>query len=524
MTTSNNLFPSNVIHASFWAITRIPKCGEAIAKTEYLVASHLLKTCLHPLQTYHTLHQLWNTTETSHPVQSIPILGNRFTITSKEKLSARERAFDEFLGTVQWNLWCTHYETTLQKTVYLSTWSLAKHHLECLNGIHPSTLEFAEKVIAQLDTSNISNDEYAKWLTKIIQKIKMLKQPNEIIRCFLAQKKIHLLIAGDHKIYRVGDFQGQGAVKSAFAGKLLIENQKLAILEVPLKSESTEINIKREISNLQTLKEIPGVISLHGVYEEIHTDPKECKKVFLMEEWCKGALLDRLPLLKKNERIQVAFQFLRIMKDFHQNGYRHGDIKVDNIFIQGKDQKLKVKLGDLSEAHRLDCKPLTKGGSLFFMAPESLGNLLECAPTIFGINEEIQAEIFEVGLVLLELFDFQNTMEFSPTPWADQTQLFLHNRLTLSQLKDAIVEKSSRIMSNVAENHDNHENFYHALMQMIDPHDPSSRLSIDEMIQILNQLEWDSMPEPQIRKKQENTLPLPNSFRPKEFNSFIFSY
>ena len=119
----------------------------------------------------------------------------------------------------------------------------------------------------------------------------------------------------------------------------------------------------------------------------------------IIMEYCEGGdlrkILDSSKEVPITDKIMMISQILLAIKEIHEVGFIHGDLKCENIFlakkyIPGDFDNIKIKIGDfgLSEigGH------LVRGGTLGFMAPE-----------VEEFGGSFESDIYSIGKVMLEI-------------------------------------------------------------------------------------------------------------------------
>ena len=80
------------------------------------------------------------------------------------------------------------------------------------------------------------------------------------------------------------------------------------------------------------------------------------------------------PCLSEDEARRIFVQLVRGVRDMHENGIVHRDLKHLNIFISGTTEKPKVRIGDFGLSVKLSPKEnyyiRKQAGTLGYMAPE----------------------------------------------------------------------------------------------------------------------------------------------------------
>lgn len=145
---------------------------------------------------------------------------------------------------------------------------------------------------------------------------------------------------------------------------------------------------------------------------------------YMIREYLDMSLCDRMvsyPVLEHSEKMWISFQLLRIVKNLHAEGFRHGDIKPENVFLSPR--------GFVSLVDHAPFKPLVIGrnqphyfvhffsygrGSCF-LAPERF----IAGPKRPKINE-FALDWFSIGCVMAYiftngkcLFDFTSIIQYA---------------------------------------------------------------------------------------------------------------
>ena len=135
-----------------------------------------------------------------------------------------------------------------------------------------------------------------------------------------------------------------------------------------------------------------NIVKLHHYFTNDH------KTLYLILDYCENR--DLSTLVKKRKRlteVEVQYYIVNLIKALKYLHYKkrivHCDLKPGNIFLT---DKLEVKLGDFGIAKKitLDFTPINNGGTVYYMAPESLGNNKKCSFSI---------DIWAVGIIMYNL-------------------------------------------------------------------------------------------------------------------------
>lgn len=204
------------------------------------------------------------------------------------------------------------------------------------------------------------------------------------------------------------------------------------------------------------------------------------KEVFMspfMEEGDALALTEKLKgrtdELAQKIRAKAMLQMAMGVKDVHDEGWCHLDIKVDNFFVSGSDNPdtLDVRLADFDFAMKLGMADGIRDqrGSPFTMAPEIYDR------TAMGSEGGKKADIYSLGMTLWELetgdmapFNETGPNKFSPP----ENIIVLQQRLSDNGVSLNPAERTP---------------LQNLIIRMINP-DPNQRPTIDQVITELQQI------------------------------------
>jgi len=157
-----------------------------------------------------------------------------------------------------------------------------------------------------------------------------------------------------------------------------------------LKYGSTEDGGFHEVKALEALSGHPNCVELLGVYEK-------SGQLVLCFELCEGGdLFDRL-ISKRNYQENEARDLLRncllAIKHAHDQHLAHADIKLENIFLCGRNDDVTIKIGDWGSSVDTNCVNDRAAvlGTLGYLSPEVLKGKGA------GFNKE--ADMFALGVV-----------------------------------------------------------------------------------------------------------------------------
>jgi len=187
--------------------------------------------------------------------------------------------------------------------------------------------------------------------------------------------------------YRIDDRVGQGGSATVFAAvDTWLDSQPVAIKVLTTTDRTYSQLLAREFALLFPIRHphMPLVYELgrlpadHGI-EGVPPDAP-----FLVEELCAGEpapewAVDRPPA----QIAAVGAQIAAALAALHARGIQHGDIKPENILVEGDDQPT-AKLIDFNLAVRGQSSSVS--GTLRYMAPEALGGARSTASDIYSLG------------------------------------------------------------------------------------------------------------------------------------------
>lgn len=126
---------------------------------------------------------------------------------------------------------------------------------------------------------------------------------------------------------------------------------------------------------------------------------KTHKKLFIVLELCEGSLKDRLSAMGVEEAMRVFRQILQGVRDIHNAGIIHRDIKLENLLVKDGN----VKISDFGLAKKMDRRVEMESsmcGTPCTMAPEVFFNS-QCDNKRMGYSSK--CDIWSLGVILHEL-------------------------------------------------------------------------------------------------------------------------
>ena len=188
--------------------------------------------------------------------------------------------------------------------------------------------------------------------------------------------------------YLKGEIFGKGGFSICYKAYSLNEKKEVLIKE--LKDCENYVNEARIHSTLKH-------DNIVKYYDDIKEENGNESKLYLILEFCENR--DLASLKKKRIRLtEIEVQYyirnlIEALKYLHEErNIVHCDLKPGNIFLT---DKLEVKLGDFGLAKRItsDYTPSNNGGTIYYMAPESLKKS-KCS---------YKVDIWAIGIIIYEL-------------------------------------------------------------------------------------------------------------------------
>ena len=188
--------------------------------------------------------------------------------------------------------------------------------------------------------------------------------------------------------YKREEIVGKGGFGTCYKVSIQKEDKKNVFLAKKLEYNETtdrEAILHKELED-------DNIVKLHHYFTNDH------KTLYLILDYCENR--DLSTLVKKRKRlteVEVQYYIVNLIKALKYLHYKkrivHCDLKPGNIFLT---DKLEVKLGDFGIAKKitLDFTPINNGGTVYYMAPESLGNNKKCSFSI---------DIWAVGIIMYNL-------------------------------------------------------------------------------------------------------------------------
>lgn len=191
---------------------------------------------------------------------------------------------------------------------------------------------------------------------------------------------------------------GKGAFCQAKLMRHTKENKLYAvkILKKTFKSigEFTSLNWEKDIVNfLKNVPDLENIMRYHEVKESIE------HIYIVMEYFPTGSLINFLRKSPKGLSSTVVkgivTQIVKGVKQLHSFGIMHRDLKLENLVIDTKDNKYKVKIIDFGLSQVLTPHTKTK---------ENFGTLVYCPPEILlGLPYNHKIDVWSIGIIAFYL-------------------------------------------------------------------------------------------------------------------------
>ncbi|TRY70340.1 hypothetical protein TCAL_02433 [Tigriopus californicus] len=228
--------------------------------------------------------------------------------------------------------------------------------------------------------------------------------------------------------YHMGNVIGGGGFGMVYAGIRTRDGLPVAIKEVDKSrvltwSQKGSKVVPLEISLLQEVEDLPGVISLLNVYE--------CSQIYILvmerPEPCQDLFdfISNEGSLSESLAQNFFHQIVDILRSCHRRGVFHGDVKDENIIVDLRS--LKLKLIDFGSGQWLQNTPYkTFGGTSVYAPPEWI---------LHGQYRADSATVWSLGVLLYD-------MVFGNIPF-DSDQKICRGQITFpktisSELQDLI--------------------------------------------------------------------------------------
>jgi len=196
--------------------------------------------------------------------------------------------------------------------------------------------------------------------------------------------------------YKIIEKLGEGGMGVVYKAQDIKLDRLLALKFLPpqlVASEAEKARFLQEAKSASALNH-PNVCVIHDIQEEKGQQ-------FIVMEYVDGVTLRKKfesKPLSLNDAITYAIQIGEALKEAHNQGIVHRDVKSDNIMINSKNQ---VKVMDFGLAKLKGSLKLTKTsstvGTLAYMSPEQ----------IQGGEVDARSDIFSFGIVLYEMLTGQ---------------------------------------------------------------------------------------------------------------------
>jgi serine/threonine-protein kinase len=204
--------------------------------------------------------------------------------------------------------------------------------------------------------------------------------------------------------YRVVGLLGRGGMGEVYRADDLELNQPVALKFLPEKVARNAADLARLRQEVRVARQIahPNVCRTYDIAEADG-------QVFVVMEYVDGedlaSVLRRLGRPTPDKALEIARQLCLGLGAAHENGVLHRDLKPANIMIDGRGRVRITDFGLAGTAEELAADTGTSGTPAY-MAPERLR----------GGAASAQSDIFELGLVLYELFTGKRATVATPRP------------------------------------------------------------------------------------------------------------
>lgn len=193
--------------------------------------------------------------------------------------------------------------------------------------------------------------------------------------------------------YRAERPCGRGGFGSVYEGVDLLTESRVAIKVVLGDPGEDSDWLQRELAALRRL-DVPGVVRLldDGVAGPFPFEDGTSRTLpFLVMPLVQGSHFPGTPLPAQWPKIaQTVVSFLEALSQIHAAGIVHGDIKPDNVLVDGNGRPTIIDLGISAGAAVTDLTDVRVGGALPFIAPERLRS----APP------DAAADLYSAGVML----------------------------------------------------------------------------------------------------------------------------
>jgi len=217
---------------------------------------------------------------------------------------------------------------------------------------------------------------------------------------------------------------GEGAVKRTYFGWNVTTNKPVAVYQINLMENHTEIKRCLNEKRIAEIEKSPYLLTIH--YSTCH---KDTRKVYMVADFCKHnvkqMIQDSHPWSIQDLKM-FSRHILHGLKVLHDMGIIHRDVKPSNI-IYDEDVNI-YKLIDFGVAtkyssnsqlnkietinHQCESDTLSLVGTPGYISPE----MYDCLYSLNKMNYNNNVDIFSFGITLLEMYfkerafvkDFQN--------------------------------------------------------------------------------------------------------------------
>lgn len=180
---------------------------------------------------------------------------------------------------------------------------------------------------------------------------------------------------------------------------------------------STVSKFRSFVEHQRILKEkLDDIINAETIYEVFEVeDMFHCQiKEFLIGETLNDFIVSNNPSI--NERLQLSLALIEAIKQIHQAGIVHTDLKKEHVFITsgyGCDDEHNIRIIDFDFSRIPNhCEPAYSVTTPFYSSPEHLK----------GETVDFDSDVFSLGIILYELLcnDYPYEVEKGPADYPNK--------------------------------------------------------------------------------------------------------
>lgn len=220
---------------------------------------------------------------------------------------------------------------------------------------------------------------------------------------------------------------GKGAYAEVFLGRLITNNEPVAVKVIDKKIFANHYNLKNIQSEIEIMKKVEhkNIVRLLDVYQTTNN-------MYIITEFCEeGDLMHYLKNRKKipeKEAVRLLKDIIDGFKYLYSMGITHRDIKPANILLKNG----RCKISDFGFAKNLQYGENTVMNSI-------VGTPLYMSPQILNrAHYTNKSDLWSVGLIYYEMLH-------GYTPWPANNEIQLINNIMSRQVMfDPVVSDKSR--------------------------------------------------------------------------------